>query len=120
MDAHLPHESTLRLALFAGIGLAAVYLVYKLTQVGTPIVQAAGTAINAGTSAAANFWVSLTSSGPIQVLGNVMLPTGNVVPISSLTWKQDNAGNAYTNINGSVYELAARNSAGDFTLNQVA
>lgn len=120
MDAHLPHESTARLALFAAIGLGAAYLLYKLTQVGAPIVAAAGQAIGAGTSAAANLWVSLTSSGPIQVLGNVGLPDGTVVPISSLTWKTDNQGNTYTNINGSVYQLSARDANGNFTLTQVA
>lgn len=120
MDVHAPHESTGRLALILGIGVAAAYLLYKLVNVGGAVVSAAGTAINAGTSAAANFWVGLTAYPAVGVIGNVMLPTGNAVAVSSLEWKQDSQGNAYTNINGSVYELAARDSAGNFTLTQVA
>ena|SRR5487761_1342585 len=106
-------ESTIKLALILGIGIAAIYLLGKVTQIGAA-------ATNAVSSAAANLWVSLTSAAPIEVAGNVALPDGSVAAISSLTWKQDNAGNAYTNVNGSVYELAARNANGDFTLTQVA
>jgi hypothetical protein len=120
MDAHTPHESTTRLALFAGIGLAAAYLLYKLTQIGAPIVAAAGQAVSAGTSAAANLWVSLTAYPAVGVIGNVAMPDGSVAPVASLEWKQDTQGNAYTQVNGSVYELAPRDGAGDFTLTQVA
>lgn len=106
-------EGTLNLIAIAVIGGIALYLLSKVTAVGSA-------ATNAVSSAAADLWVTLTSSGPIAVAGNVVLPDGTVAAISSLTWRQDDQGNAYTNVNGSVYELAARDANGNFTLTQVA
>ena len=103
----------MNLILIAAIGGMALYLLSKFSAVAAP-------AVSAVSSAAADLWVSLTSAGPVQVLGNVDLPDGSTVAISSLQWRQDNQGNAYTNINGSVYELAARGADGNFTLSQVA
>ncbi len=106
------HGGTLNLLLVVVIGVAAIYLISK----GTAIVSSATNAISSG---AASLWNSLTLAAPIQVVGNVSLPDGQVVPISSLSWRQDNAGNAYTNVNGGVYQLAARDASGNFTLSAV-
>ena len=109
-------EGTLNLLLIAAIGGMALYLLSKATKVGAAVADATSSAV----ADAILFWNNLQNGGPIQVLGNVALPDGSVVAISSLTWKSDNSGNAYTNINGSVYELAARDGNGNFTLSQTA
>jgi hypothetical protein len=106
-------SGTMNLLLIAAIGGMAIYLLSKATQIGSA-------ATNAVSSAAADLWVTLTSSGPVQVLGNVVLPDGSVVAISSLQWREDTQGNAYTQVNGSVYELSPRDGNGNFTLTQVA
>lgn len=109
-------EGTLNLLLIAAIGGMALYLINKAKNLG----KKATDAISTGIADAVMFWNNLAYGGPIQVLGNVALPDGSVAAISSLTWKSDNQGNAYTNISGSVYELAARDGNGNFTLSQVA
>lgn len=109
-------EGTLNLLLIAAIGGMALYLLSKVTKVGAAAASATSSAI----ADAITFWDQLGSGAPINVLGNVALPNGSVAAISSLTWKSDNQGNAYTNIGGSVYELAARDGNGNFTLSQVA
>lgn len=109
-------DKTANLLLILAIGGVALYALSKFSKV-------AGAAIDASASGIADaitFWEQLGSGAPIQVLGNVVLPSGTVVTISSLQWRQDNQGNAYTNVGGSVYELAARDSNGNFTLSQVA
>ena len=118
METHLDHyadsKSTMNLLLIAVIGGIGLYALSKIGQGAAAVVSGVSTA-------AADLWVSLTSSAPINVLGNVALPDGSVAAISSLTWKSDNQGNAYTQLSdGHVYELAARDANGNFTLSQVA
>lgn len=109
-------EGTLNLLLIAAIGAAAIYLLNK----GTKLAQTATEPLSTAIADAITFWNQLGSGAPIQVLGNVALPDGSVAAISSLTWKSDNQGNAYTQWNNGVYELAPRDSNGNFTLQAVA
>lgn len=109
-------EGTLNLLAIAAIGGMALYLLSKATKVGAAAAGVASSAI----ADAITFWDQLGSGAPINVLGNVALPDGSVAAISSLTWKSDNQGNAYTQWNNGVYELAARDSNGNFTLQAIA
>lgn len=109
-------KETLNLVLIATIGGMALYLLSKVGKVGA----AATNAISSSIASAAISWDNLIYGGPIQVLGNVALPDGSVAAISSLEWRHDNQGNTYTQWNNSVYELAARDSSGNFTLQAVA
>ena len=77
---------------------AAVYLWYKLKNPPAPVVNAE--------KWIANLWVTLTSGPAIQLLGTVQFPDGTETPINQLPIKQDKAGNVYTNVGGTTYQLA--------------
>lgn len=109
-------EGTFNLLLIAAIGGVALYLLNKAKNFGKSALDT----VTTGIADAAMFWNNLAYGGPIQVLGNVVLPNGSVTSIQGLIWRHDNQGNTYTNIGGSVYELAARDGNGNFTLMQVA
>lgn len=93
------------------------YILYKsLSAVST----ATGTVTNAVSSAIASAWESLplVGLGPgITVLGNVVLPSGSLVPLSSLQSGQirsDANNNVYANVSGTIYQLSPSNAAGNF------
>lgn len=109
-------EGTFNLLLIAAIGGVALYLLNKAKNFGKSALDTVST----GIADVIISWDNLVYGGPIQVRGNVALPDGSVAAISSLEWRHDNQGNTYTNIGGGVYELAARDGNGNFTLMQVA
>lgn len=109
-------KETLNLALILGIGILGIYAISKIKTFTKPGVDALST----GIADVIIWWDQLGSGAPIQVSGNVVLPDGSVAAISSLTWKSDNQGNAYTKIGNAVYELAPRDANDNFTLTQVA
>ena len=97
-------ENLIKLVLFGG----AAYLLYGLFTKQLPKL----TAPIAG--GIADLWVSLTSAPAMSVQGNVVLPSGQQIPLSSLAVKTDTAGNVYVNINGAVYQLSPSDSEGNW------
>jgi hypothetical protein len=62
----------------------------------------------------AKIWTGLFDAPPFQVLGNVQLPDGSLVPIASLTVKTDQAGNVYAQTGGHLYQLQPSDSSGNW------
>lgn len=100
------------------IGLGGVaYVFYKSVS---GVTTAVNTATGSVASGIANIWLSLPLVGlPAQmtVLGNVQLPNGSLVPLSSLQSGQirnDASGNVYANVSGTIYQLSPSNSQGNF------
>ncbi len=87
-----------------GIVGAVAYFLWK--KFGGLETQAVG--------AVADWWVNLTSGGPITVPGNALLPDGSKVPIASLQIKSDTQGNVFTLIQGIGYQLQPSNADGDW------
>lgn len=100
------------------IGLGGIgYILYK--SLGT-VATATNGVTNTVSSGIANAWLSLPLVGlPAQmtVLGNVLLPNGTLVPLSSLQSGQirnDASGNVYANVSGTIYQLSPSNTQGNF------
>jgi hypothetical protein len=98
-----------------GIG-GAGYVIYKfwggLSSVGS-------SATNAVSSAIANAWLSLPLVGlppAMEVLGNVKLPDGTLVPLNSLSNSQirQSGSSVLTNIAGMIYQLSQSDAQGNF------
>lgn len=96
----------------------AGYIIYKMWG---GISAAGSAATNAVSSAIANAWLSLPmfSLPPaMEVLGNVKLPTGTLVPLNSLSSGQirtDSSGNnVYANVSGTIYQLSPSDAQGNF------
>lgn len=98
----------------AGIGL---YYVLKVTSAASAGITSATCALSSGI---ASFWSSLTLGCDIQLNGNVVFPGGNQVALGSLPVGQDCAGNVYVQYQGSVYQLSASNSCGNWPATKVS
>jgi hypothetical protein len=102
------------------IGAGGVaYILYKsLGAVGA----AASTAVSTVSSGIANAWLSLPLVGlppTMNVLGNVLLPNGTLVPLNSLQGGDirndtSNPPNVLANIQGTIYQLSPSNAQGNF------
>jgi hypothetical protein len=104
-----------------GVGLAGVgYVVYRLwsgvSKVGTGVTNAIAQGV-------ANAWLSLPIVGlpaAMTVLGNVKLPDGTSVALSSLQngqIRQDNTvnpPNVYANVSGTIYQLSPSDAQGNY------
>jgi hypothetical protein len=98
-----------------GIG----YLLYKTMSGVNKAVTGATGAVAQGI---ADIWLSLPYVGlgtGQQILGNVLLPSGTLVPLNSLSRgqiRQDNntPPNVYANVNGTIYQLSASNAQGNY------
>lgn len=95
--------------LILGIGgVAAYYLLSKLSTVGS---QATG----AVSSGIAKIIENLTFGAPIQATGGLDDQAGNYLgPISSFP-AATYGGNTYLQVNGATYQLGPRDSSGNFT-----
>lgn len=100
------------------IGIGGVgYVLYKMWGG----ISSAGSGVtNAVSSAIANAWLSLPLVGlppAMQVLGNVKLPSGTLVPLNSLSSGQirtDASNNVYANVSGTIYQLSPSDSQGNY------
>lgn len=73
-------------------------------------------AVNAAASAIATIYEALTFGPPITVIGTVSDLKGNVLgDVGSFPAAHDSQGNTYLQINGAMYQLGPRDSAGNFT-----
>ena len=103
-------------AVLVGVAIGG-YLLYKFLQ---PAVNAAGNAaaaVGAGVGAAeqgiANAWVWATSGAAIQASGNVILPDGTAVPLSSVSVSFNPSANVGTFVyQGTQYVIAPNPSGG--------
>lgn len=104
------------------VGLGGVaYILYKSVSGVTTVATSAGNAVSTGI---ANLWDSLplVGIGPNQqILGNVLLPNGTLVPLSSLSQGQirsytdsNNNYSVYALVQGTIYQLAASNPQGNY------
>jgi hypothetical protein len=107
-------EGAINIAILVALAIGGFYLYQKFFGGGS----SGGGLVGDATTDIANWWVSLTSGPAIAAAGDVTLPGGQVVAVSSLTWKTD-GDNSYTEIGGSVYALSARDASGNFTLSPV-
>jgi hypothetical protein len=104
------------------IGIGGVgYVLYKLWG---GFAQTANTATNAVSSAIANIWLSLPLVGlpaNMQVLGNVKLPDGTLVPLNSLSSGQirQQGSTVLANVSGTIYQLAPSDSQGNYPATSV-
>ena len=106
-------ETFVTLALVAGLGLG-LYWLWK--NFGQGVTAGAGAATNSVSSAIATLYEDLTFGPPIAASGTLAAQSGAVFgPISSFPAATDSQGNTYLNVNGAIYELGPRNSAGNFT-----
>lgn len=94
------------------LGLAGVYVYLQFRKSPLPSSVAQGIA---------NIWLSLPFVGlppAMQVLGNVALPDGTLVPLNSLKSGQirtDNTtGNVYANVGGNIYQLSPSDTQGNY------
>jgi hypothetical protein len=100
-----------------GIGIAGVgYLLYRFAS---KIPQAASAATNAVSQGIANIWLSLPVVGlgsGQTILGNARLPDGTLVPLNNLIGRlrQDDTGNTYANISGTIYQLSPSDAQGNY------
>jgi len=100
------------------LGLGGVgYLLYKSFS---GVAATASAATNAVSSGIADVWLSLPLVGlpaAMTVLGNVQLPNGSLVPLSSLQSGQirtDANNNVYANVSGTIYQLSPSNAQGNY------
>lgn len=77
-------------------GAALLYYLYKkaLPNVTAPIVNAA-----------ADAWVAMTSGPAIVPTGGIVLPSGQVVPVASVTPHAQNDGSTTVNVGGTTYTI---------------
>lgn len=99
------------------LGLGGVgYLLYKSFS---GVASTVTNATSGVASTIANVWLSLPGlelPPAMQVLGNVVLPSGTQVALNSLVGKirQDASGNVYANISGMIYQLSPSDSSGNY------
>jgi hypothetical protein len=99
------------------LGVGGVgYLLYKAWG---GLSAAGSAATNAVSSAIANAWLSLPLVGlppAMQVLGNVKLPDGTLVPLNSLSSGQirQNSNDVYANVSGTIYQLSPSDAQGNY------
>lgn len=100
------------------LGIGGVgYLLYKSFS---GVTAGASAVTNAVSSGIADLWLSLPIVGlPAQmtVLGNVQLPNGTLVPLSTLQAGQirtDPNNNVLANVNGTIYQLSPSNTQGNY------
>lgn len=104
------------------LGIGGVgYILYKsFAGVASTVAAGAAAATNAVSTGIADVWLSLPLVGlPAQmtVLGNVQLPSGTQVPLSSLQSGQirtDANNNVYANVSGMIYQLSPSNAQGNY------
>jgi len=104
------------------LGIGGVgYVLYKsFTGVASTVATGAAAVTNAVSSGIAKAWLSLPFVGlPAQmtVLGSVLLPSGALVPLSSLQSGQirtDANENVYANVYGMIYQLSPSNDQGNY------
>jgi hypothetical protein len=91
-----------------GIGLVALYFVYQALKgpVGAA-AAAAGAAVNSGEQAVANLFPGTAPS--VIPLGNVLLPSGATVPVSSLNSNgfNDDGSLSMSDASGNTYEVTS-------------
>jgi hypothetical protein len=97
------------------IGVGGVgYVVYKFW---TGVPKSAP--VQAISSAIADIWLSLPLVGlppAMQVLGNVKLPDGTLVPLNSLSSGQirQSGSNVLANVAGTIYQLSPSDAQGNY------
>lgn len=90
-----------------GAGLFAAWWIFK---------KGFQPGINAAASAIAMVYEALTFGPPVTVVGTVSDLQGNVLgDVGSFPAAHDSQGNTYLQINGAMYQLGPRDSAGNFT-----
>lgn len=87
---------------------AGAYVLYQV------LAKKIGAVAAPATDAIAKLWVSLTEQPPMQVLGDVVMPDGSTVPLSTVPIRGDAQGRVYTNLNGHVYQLQPHDANGNW------
>ena len=100
------------------LGLGTIgYLLYKSMS---GVATAANAVTGSVSQGIANVWLSLPLVGlppNMTVLGSILLPNGNTVPLSSLQSGQirnDANGNVLANVSGQIYQLSPSNPQGNY------
>jgi hypothetical protein len=88
-----------------GVGALVLYQVLKkkIGDVTAPV-----------SDAIAKLWLALTEQPPMQVVGDVVLPDGSTVPLSTLPIRADAQNRVYTNLSGHVYQLQPHDANGNW------
>jgi len=98
------------------IGVGGVgYLIYKIFYA----PPKPGGPVDVVSSAIANIWLSLPLIGlppAMEVLGNVKLPDGTLVPLNTLSSGQirQNGSNVLANVAGMIYQLSPSDTQGNY------
>lgn len=96
-----------------GVILAGAYLLWRMFSVTSGVVTSATGSV---AGAAVSLWNTLTSwpGDTMPLLGNVVLPSGQQVPLSSLNIRTDNAGHVFINLSGATYQLQPSDASGNW------
>jgi hypothetical protein len=102
-------EGLLEVLLWIGGAIAAYYVLQK-------VAGGISTLTAPATTAAANAFVALTSGPAIVPTGNIILPNGTSVPVSTVQPTANSDGSTTINYGGSTYTVQpGTNSDGDWT-----
>lgn len=102
-----------KLILYGAIAVVAYVVWSKLTKTGQAAVNTAG-------QVGANLWLTLFPlPAAMQVLGNVVMPNGSLIPVGSVQLRQDSDGNTFTQIAGTTYQLSPHDDQGNYPLTAV-
>lgn len=97
------------------IGAVGLGVYFLYTFLSKKIPDAAKKATAPLSQAIANFWVSLTASPPMPVLGDVILPDGtDIGPLSQFSVGKDSSGNVYIQSGADVYQVQPSNAQGNW------
>ena len=100
-------ETVVELVLIAGIGYVA-YQVFGFAK------KAGGAAVDATSSAIADFWTWLTLPDYMTVQGNLVFDNGAAVPLASATVKQSPGGAVVASYAGHYYQLSPSDANGNW------
>ena len=102
--------------LVLGVVGIALYYVWKTTQA---VSGGISSGVNAVSGAIADLWDSLTAQPSMSLNGNIVLPSGQQIPVNSAQLATDDAGNVYVQYNGAVYQLGQSDANGNWPAIQV-
>lgn len=62
----------------------------------------------------ADLWLSWTLPPPITLLGNIVLPDGTLIPLSTVSVRLAPNGNTYAQVGAAYYQLAPSDANGNW------